>query len=331
MLLLSPSLGRDIRLLSMWRTLLTGKRPLIVILGPTAVGKTGLAIQLAQALNGEIIGADSRQVYREMDIGTAKPTAEERAAAVHHLIDIVNPDETLSLSTYQQMAYETIDAIHQRGHIPLLVGGTGQYITATIEGWSIPEVAPNPELRAELEAFAVEQGAQALYARLVKLDPTAAEKIHPHNIRRTVRALEVCIESGQPFSELQRKRPPAYTILQYGLTMERERLYAQADRRVEQMMVRGFVNEVQGLLDRGYAHTLPSMSSLGYRELSDHLFNNTPLAEAIELTQHATHDFIRRQYTWFRGHDSGILWHNQDDSTINTIMESCLRWLRTSG
>jgi tRNA dimethylallyltransferase len=311
--------------------LLTGKRPLIVLLGPTAVGKTGLAIQMAQVLNGEIIGADSRQVYRQMDIGTAKPTAEERAEAIHHLIDIVNPDETLSLSMYQQMAYQTIDAIHQRGHIPLLVGGTGQYITATIEGWSIPEVAPNPALRAELEAFAAEQGANALYARLVELDPVAAEKIHPNNIRRTVRALEVCIETGQPFSELQRKQPPPYVILQYGLTLEREQLYEQADQRVEQMIVHGLVDEVQRLLDMGYAHTLPSMSSLGYRELSAHILNDTPLAEAIELTQNATHDFIRRQYTWFRGHDSGILWHNREDSTIDTILESSLRWLDMSG
>jgi tRNA dimethylallyltransferase len=198
--------------------------PLIVILGPTAVGKTDLAIEIAQAIQGEIISADSRQIYRYMDIGTAKPTTQQQKAAPHHLLDVVDPDENLALAQYQKMAYQTIADTHQRGHTPMLVGGTGQYITAVVEGWTIPEVPPNEELRAELETYASEQGAAALHERLRQLDPAAADNIDYRNIRRVVRALEVGIESGQPISELQRKRPPPYRTLTYGLTLEREPL-----------------------------------------------------------------------------------------------------------
>jgi tRNA dimethylallyltransferase len=204
---------------------LAGEQPLAVILGPTATGKTRLGIAIAQALNGEIVGADSRQIYRHMDIGTAKPSPTEQKAATHHLIDVVNPNETLSLAQYQRMAYETIHVIHQRGQLPILVGGTGQYISAVIEGWSIPEVPPNDALRAELEAYAQQHGANALHQRLKQHDPEAAASIHPNNIRRVVRALEVCIETNTPITELQRKKPPPYRILQIGLQMEREALY----------------------------------------------------------------------------------------------------------
>lgn len=304
------------------------RAPLIVILGPTAIGKTGLAIELALALSGEIVSADSRQIYRYMDIGTAKPTHEQRAQVPHYLLDIVDPDETLSIAQYQKMADETIGAIHTRNRIPFLVGGTGQYITAVIEGWNIPEIPPNPALRAELEAFAARQGHEALYQRLVQLDPTAAAKIDPHNIRRVVRALEVCIESGQPFSQLQQKHPPPFNILQYGLTMERQVLYEQADRRVDEMMQQGFLNEVHHLLDMGYDRRLPSMSGLGYAQLAAHLLDGVPLDEAVTLTKHATHDFIRRQYTWFRGHDEGILWHNIHDIKLKWLIESTAQWIQ---
>lgn len=285
-------------------------QPLLVILGPTGVGKTDLAIELARALDGEIIGADSRQIYRYMDIGTAKPTAEQRAQAPHHLLDVVDPDENLALAQYQQMAYACIEAIHGRGHLPMLVGGTGQYITAVIEGWSIPAVPPNEALRAELEAYAAEHGAEALHNRLQALDPTAAAAIHPNNVRRVVRALEVCIEAGQPISELQQKSPPPYSILQHGLTMERERLIERAEQRVDVMMEAGFLDEVQRLLEMGYARKLPSMSGLGYSQLAAHLLDNVRLAESVEATKRDTRDFIRRQYTWFRGHDTGIVWHD---------------------
>ncbi len=301
--------------------------PLIVILGPTAVGKTGLAIEVALKLNGEVVSADSRQAYRHMDIGTAKPTPEQKTKVPHYLLDIVEPDENLSVAQYQKMAYETIDTIHGRGHIPFLVGGTGQYITAVIEGWNIPEVPPNPELRAELEAFAEKEGHEALLQRLRALDPVVADKIDPHNIRRVVRAIEVCIESGQPFSQLQHKNPPPYSILQYGLTMEREALYTQADRRVDDMMQQGFLDEVHHLLEMGYGRSLPSMSGLGYAQLAAHLLNGVALDEAVTLTKHATHDFIRRQFTWFRGHDNGILWHNIGETDPQQLAATIVRWI----
>ncbi|MCB9451547.1 MAG: tRNA (adenosine(37)-N6)-dimethylallyltransferase MiaA [Anaerolineaceae bacterium] len=306
---------------------MAGDFPLIVILGPTAVGKTRLALDLARRFEGEIINADSRQVYRYMDIGTAKPTPEQLTQAVHHLLDIVDPDDHLALAQYQRMAYAVINDIHRRGKLPLLVGGTGQYITAVTEGWRIPEVPPNEGLRRELEVFAAEHGSLALHERLTNLDPEAASRIHHHNVRRVVRALEVCLETGQPISELQRKTPPPYRLLQYGLTMERKRLYEQADSRFDDMMAVGFLDEVRELLDRGYSPSLPSMSGIGYAQLAGHLVKGVPLDEAITAAKHLTHDFIRRQYTWFRGHDSGILWHNREEMDLSDISAAVMRWL----
>ena len=309
------------------RNRILGHRPLIVILGPTAVGKTGLAIKVGQAIDGEIIGADSRQIYQHMDIGTAKPTAQDRATLPHHLIDIIAPDDNLTLARYQHMAYAAIDDCHARGKIPLLVGGTGQDISAVTEGWSIPEVPPDDTIRADLEAFADEHGAEALHARLINVDPEAAEKIHPNNIRRVVRALEVRIVTGIPISELQRKKPPPYAILELGLTLERPYLYERADHRVDQMMALGFVDEVKRLLAMGFPHTLPSMSGLGYAQIAAHLLDDLPLHEAIEQTKSATHDFIRRQYTWFRGHDNGIVWHNMVQTNEENFFLTIRNWL----
>ncbi len=282
--------------------------PLVVLVGATATGKTGLAIALAQALNGEIVGADSRQVYRWMDIGTAKPTAEERSAAPHHLIDVVDPDQTLSLATYLELANTAIRDIHTRGKLPLLVGGTGQYITALIEGWSVPEVAPNPALRAELEAYAIQHGAAALGDRLRVLDPAAYAQIDYRNVRRVVRALEVIHETGQPFSAQRTKTPPPYRILHYGLTLNREALYERADRRVDAMIRAGFADEVRGLLERGYSPSLPSMTGLGYKELAAHVIDGVPLDVTVSAIYSATHDFIRRQETWFRKYNQDALW-----------------------
>lgn len=308
---------------------LTGSvRPLIVILGPTAAGKTTLAIQLAQAISGEIIGADSRQIYRYMDIGTAKPTHEERQAAPHHLIDVVAPDANLSLAEYQRLAYAAIDDVLARGHIPLLVGGTGQYISAVIEGWSIPEVPPNLTLRAELETFANEYGSQALHDRLTALDPIAAQRIEHTNIRRVVRALEVCLESGMPISELQRKTPPNYRLLQIGLTLDRETLYTRADARINDMMQRGFLDEVRRLLAMGYHERLPAMSGIGYAQLAAHLVAGTPLDTALEATRTLTHDFIRRQYTWFRKYNQSVLWFDAQHTSFETIVLRCADWLK---
>ena len=204
---------------------------LVVIVGPTAVGKTRLALRLAVDLGAEIVSADSRQIYRGMDIGTDKPTPEERQRVLHHLVDIVDPDEEFTLARYQDTAYAAIDDVLARGRVPLLVGGTGLYIKAVVEGWSIPRVRPNEALRTELYREAEVKGGEALHARLHQVDPAAAEKIDPRNVRRVIRALEVYLETGRPISELQRRRPPPYRVLQIGLTMERAALYQCIDQR----------------------------------------------------------------------------------------------------
>lgn len=310
---------------------LVGNKPLVVILGATATGKTQLGIAIAQALNGEIVGADSRQVYQHMDIGTAKPTTAEREAAVHHLVDYIDPEDHLSLATYQQTAYATIEAIQVRGKLPLLVGGTGQYVTAIVEGWSIPKVAPNLALREELEAVAAQEGNLALHGRLQALDPAYAEKIHPNNVRRVVRALEVCLTTGDTVTNLQQKQPPPYEILTIGLHMEREKLYAQADHRLDMMVEAGFVEEVRGLLAMGYDRHLPAMSAVGYAEVLRHICGDEPLEQVLTEAKHNTHDFIRKQEIWFRGHDHGILWHNVDYANSDTIVQMVKNWREELG
>lgn len=273
---------------------------LTAIVGPTAVGKTALAVALAQRIGGEIVSADSRQIYRLMDIGTAKPTPAERAAAPHHLIDIRDPDEPFSLAEYQQLATEAIAEIVARGRAPLLVGGTGQYLAAVLEGWQVPAVAPQPELRAALEAEAAAAGPAALHARLAAVDPQAAAQIDPRNVRRVVRALEVQIVTGRPISEQQRRTPPPYAIRTIWLTRPRDELYARADARVDAMLAAGLVDEVAELRRRGYAWELPAMSSLGYIQLRPYLEGTASLAECVERLKFDTHSFIRRQGAWFK-------------------------------
>jgi tRNA dimethylallyltransferase len=274
--------------------------PLIAIIGPTAVGKTAHAIALANEIGGEVVSADSRQVYRHMDIGTAKPTPEERAAAPHHLIDIADPDDDFSLAVYQELAYAAIADITTRVRVPLLVGGTGQYLAAVLEGWQIPRVPPQPELRAALEAEAATHGAEALHARLARVDPAAAAALAPANVRRVVRALEVYEVSGRPISEQQGREPPPYAVELRWLALPRAELYARIDTRVDAMMAAGLLGEVRGLLERGYAWELPAMSSLGYIQFRPHLEGSAPLEECVQRLKFDTHAFARRQDTWFR-------------------------------
>ncbi len=302
--------------------------PLVIVLGPTGVGKTGLAIELAESLGGEIVGADSRQIYRYMDIGTAKPRPAQQARVPHHLIDIVNPDYNLSLAEYQDAAYRAINEIHGRGAIPFLVGGSGQYISAVEEGWSIPRVPPDRELRAELENYAVEKSPGALHDRLRQVDPVSAGRIHPNNVRRVIRALEVQITTGQAISDLQVKRPPPYRILSLGLRLPREILYPRVDARVDAMIAAGLVDEVRRLLEMGYDRALPSMSGLGYLEIAGHILDGDPLDAAIERAKFSTHEFIRRQDVWFRGHDNGILWHNVNDADASVLARTLRDWLQ---
>ncbi len=307
------------RQLPMWRTHLTGEAGLLIILGATGVGKTRLALQLARRLQGEIIGADSRQIYRYMDIGTAKPSPAQLALVPHHLIDLVAPDYNLSLAEYQDAANRAIMDCQARGKLPMLVGGSGQYISAIEEGWSIPRVPPDAALRAELAEFAERHSRAALHQRLRLVDRAAADAIHPNNIRRVIRALEVQQLTGQPISQLQIKQPPPWRICRLGLRLPRERLYARVDARVDAMVAAGFVAEVARLLDSGYDRRLPSMSGLGYGEMAAHLLDGIPLDEAMQRTKFRTHDFIRRQDVWFRGHDNGIVWHNAAQNDVGKL------------
>jgi tRNA dimethylallyltransferase len=274
--------------------------PLLAIVGPTAVGKTALAIGLAQALGGEIVSADSRQVYRGMDIGTAKPSVAERSAAPHHLLDVADPDEEFSLARYQDLAIAAIAQIAARGRLPLLVGGTGQYLAAVLEGWRIPRVAPQPELRAALERVAEQHGAEALHSRLALVDPEAAAGILPTNVRRVVRALEVYQLTGQPISAQQAKQPPPYQIRVLWLTLPPASLYHRIDARVDAMLAAGLEQEVRGLLQRGYGWELPAMSGLGYREFQLYLAGQATLEDVATRLKFDTHAFARRQPNWFR-------------------------------
>ncbi len=283
-------------------------KSLLVIVGPTAVGKTALSLRLAQEFKGEIISADSRQVYRGLDIGTAKATRQEQAIVPHHLLDVVNPDEVLSLAKFQERAYAAIDALHRRERLPLLVGGTGQWVWAIVEGWGIPRVPPDPTLRAKLEAQAHDIGLESFHGQLAAVDPQAAQKIDPRNVRRVIRALEVYHKTGRPISYHQRKIAPPYNVLQIGLTRPREALYNRLDRRVDKMMEMGLLAEVEQLVEAGYGWDRPAMSGLGYRQIGQYLRAEISLTEAVALIKKETRRFVRQQYNWFRLDDRRINW-----------------------
>jgi len=297
-------------------------RPLIAIVGPTAVGKTALALRLGQDLPVEVVSADSRQVYRYMDIGTAKPTAQQRRQVAHYLIDIVDPDEAFTLAQYQELAYSAIDDVLGRDRIPLLVGGTGLYVRAVLEGLSIPRVPPDRALRAQLRAEAQAQGPGALHERLRALDAEAAERIDARNVRRVIRALEVCIRTGKPISRLQAKSLPPYRILRIGLTMPRDQLYERIDERVNRMMSAGLLEEVRSLVGRGYGLDLPSMSGLGYRQMGLYLRGEVSLDEAVALVKRHTRRLVRRQANWFRSDDSRISWFDVSGPVYEAILSS---------
>jgi tRNA dimethylallyltransferase len=294
------------------------------------VGKTALSLHLAQSFDGEVVSADSRLFYRGMDIGTAKPTPEERASVPHHLIDVADPDQTVGLAEFQEQAYAAIDDVHARGRLPLLVGGTGQYVRAVVQGWRIPRVPPDPELRARLEAQAEQEGAGQLHARLAELDLDAAARIDPRNVRRVIRALEVCLITGQPISGQQRKQPPPYRILQIGLTMERAALYERADRRVDAMIAAGLEDEVRRLVEVGFGWHLPAMSGLGYTQFRPYFEGQATLEEVVAEIKRATHRFVRHQYNWFRLTDSAIRWFDVAGTGTEEIEAAVRAWLSES-
>ena len=295
-----------------FRQKMQSKPPLILIIGPTAVGKTELAIQLAENLNGEIISADSRLFYRGMDIGTAKPSNKELARVPHYLIDIVNPNETLSLAVFQEKAKEIIADIHARGKLPFLVGGTGQYVRAVTEGWTPPEVTADEQLRAELE----KKDGEWLHAKLQMLDPEAAAKIDARNVRRTVRALEVILTTGRKFSEQRGQVESPYQLITIGLTRPRPELYQRVDERIDLMFANGLIDEVKQLLENGYSPSLPSMSALGYRECVSVVKGLLTEEQAKVEMRRVTRNFVRRQANWFKESDANIKWFQVKDGVI---------------
>ncbi|MCD6453177.1 MAG: tRNA (adenosine(37)-N6)-dimethylallyltransferase MiaA [Dehalococcoidales bacterium] len=298
---------------------------LVAIVGPTAIGKTTLAIHLAKAFNGEVVSADSRQIYRLMNIGTATPSSEELSLIPHHLINRVNPDEDFSLAQYQELAYQAISDINCRHRLPLLVGGSGQYVWSILEGWQIPQVAPDAEFRYHMEQRAATEGKGVLYQELVRVDPASARRTGPNNLRRIIRALEVYNSTRTPLSQRYSRVTPPSKMLIVGLTTSRAELYRRIDQRVDNMIEQGWVGEVQRLLDKGYSLNLPSMSSIGYRQIAMFLQEKLSLAEAIERTKFETHNLARHQYNWFRLLDKRIKWfdigNSLDSETASLIAQ----------
>jgi tRNA dimethylallyltransferase len=291
------------------------------LVGPTGVGKTALAMALADHLSLEVVSADSRAVYRWMDIGTAKPSPEERQRVPHHLIDVVDPDEPYSLALYQQQALAALARIEARGRRPLLVGGAGLYVSAVCDGLAMPDVPPDTAFRAAMEERARREGWQVLQTDLQHIDPASANRIDPKNVRRVIRALEVHHVTGKPFSAWQTPlaEPPVECVL-IGLNLERQTLFARLDQRIDAWIEGGFVEEVRGLLERGYAPALPSMSGIGYREIAQVLRGEVDLPSAVAQVKHATHQYAKRQMTWFR-RDPRIIWLDAATATPERLLE----------
>ena len=299
----------------------SANKPLLVaIVGPTAVGKTCLAVSLAQQFAGEIINADSRQVYRGMDIGTAKPTAEEQAAAPHHLVDLLDPSEDFGLAVFLDLARRAADEIAARGRLPIIAGGTGQYVWGLLEGKGVPKVAPDPEFRRALEQEAAAGGGEALHRRLQEVDPARAATLDHRNVRRVIRALEIHQATGRKPSEFSTGPSTGnlapYNSLVIGLTMDRKSLYRRIDDRVDRMMADGLLEEVERLAASGYPHGQGPLGSPGYRELGLYLTGQLSLEEAVRQTKTKTHRLARRQYNWFKPNDPRIQWLDAADSGV---------------
>ncbi len=301
--------------------------PLVVIVGPTAVGKTETAIKLAERFDGEIVSADSRLLYYGMDIGTAKPSLQERSRVPHHLIDVSPPDQVWSLAVYKNAATQAIIDIHARNHLPFLVGGTGQYIRAIIEQWDIPIAQPNTQLRSLLEKWGQRESGERLHQRLAILDPEAAKSIDPRNLRRTIRAIEVILTTGKRFSSLRGRGPNHYNLLTIGLTRPRAELYNRIDARIQKMIDSGLIEEVKSLLDKGYASDLPTLSAIGYGEIISYLNGKSTIAEAVAQMKRRTRIFVRRQANWFKLDDPEISWYLMHPSIEGEIATRIRDWI----
>lgn len=301
-----------------------------MIAGPTASGKTKISIELAKLINGEIISADSMQVYKYMDIGTAKPSQEEREGVEHFLIDEVCPDEDFSVVRFQELAIEYIDKVLNKGKIPIVVGGTGLYINSLKYNLKFSENETNWDLREKLNNIAVEKGNKFLHDQLRNIDPESADRIHENNVKRIIRAIEVFETTKQTIThhqEISRLEPPKYDYILYGLFMERQSLYERINRRVDDMLENGLVNEVKGLLDKGYHEDLVSMQGLGYKEIVWYLDGKVTYDEAIYLLKRNTRRFAKRQITWFKKVE-GIKWIEANENCVeNNIIKDNINFL----
>ena len=295
---------------------------ILVIVGPTAVGKTAVAIQVAKNLGGEIISADSVQVYRGLNIGAAKPTLEEQKAVAHHLLDFVDPAQNYTVAEFQQDATHAIADIHNRGKLPILVGGTGLYVRAVIHGFAFTASGMDEDYRAELNQEVEQYGSIFLHKKLAAVDPEAAGKLHPNDVRRVMRALEVYQQTSRPISQQLAQTPTdtVYDALQYALTAPRELLYQRIEQRVDIMMATGFVDEVKGLLNNGVSPQAKSMQSLGYKHVVAFLAKETSFEETVRLIKRDTRRFAKRQLTWFR-RDEDLIWLDMNLLGIEAVTE----------
>lgn len=307
------------------------KKPLIILTGPTAVGKSALSISLAKALKGEIISADSMQVYHRMDIGSAKIMPEEMEGVPHHLIDVLDPKDSFDVCRFQKMAKEAMEGIYQRKHIPILVGGTGFYIQAILYDIDFSETEEDSEYRTELMQLAQEKGNHYVHEMLRAVDPKSADTIHENNVKRVIRALEFYKETGNPISEhneIERQKESPYEFYYFVLTDERNRLYERIDRRVDLMLEQGLVEEVKALKEYGCNKDMVSMKGLGYKEILDYLDGQCSLEEAVYIIKRDTRHFAKRQLTWFRREKDVIWLDRQVYSTDHKLLEEILRTIK---
>lgn len=303
---------------------------MIAIIGPTGVGKSEVAIELAKKLDGEVISADSMQIYRGMDIGTAKVTPEEMDGIPHYLIDVVDPAEPFSVAEYQKMARQIIEDISRKGKMPILVGGTGLYIRSVIDKLEFPSGEITSEIRKRLEERAEKEGGRALYEELIEKDPGAANLIHPNNVRRIIRALEVIELTGKPFTQFQKEwktRESIYDLRMFGLTTIRKKLHERVNKRVDRMIAEGLLDEVKSLLSQGYESFLTSQQAIGYKELTGYLKGEKSLEDAIEVLKARTRQYAKRQLTWFRA-DPRVQWIDVTDKPVDEVVEEIMGRLR---
>ncbi len=303
----------------------TAAYPVIFIVGPTASGKSRLALALARRFDGEIINADSRQVYRLMDIGTAKPSPSDQEQVPHHLVDICDVGDEFNLASFLSMSRTAIHGIRGRGRLPIAAGGSGQYVWGLLEGWQVPAAAPQPQFRRDMLEEAQRNGPMSVYQQLQQADPDRAAQLDPRNLRRVIRALEVHHFRQPSGSTPQQERRPMENCLVMGLTMPREELYRRIDRRVDSMLASGFVEEVKALAAQGHTMGQGPLSSPGYRELGQYLTGEVSLDEAVQRTKFQTHRLARRQYTWFKLQDPRINWLDASGSSLETQAEALVR------